>query len=105
MPDVSEVATGMEKESDCDSQKEGGRKMSVNKFPKCPKCGSKSLTIGLSERTLMYSAPFTDELGRLHNHDPNISTDHYTCRKCGHEFTEKTTSKCWCGWPEKEEGA
>ena len=72
--------------------------------PECPKCGSKSLTIGPCSSTLMFCPAFTDDEGRLHEHDLNTTTSSYTCRKCNHKF--KVSSKdgnCWCGWKAAKE--
>ncbi len=68
----------------------------------CPECKSKALNIGTTSSTLAYYQPFTDDDGRLHHHDGNITTSHYTCRKCEHSFTESSTGSCWCGWPNND---
>ena len=73
---------------------------------KCPECvaeGKKSrVTVGMGYQTAMYCAPFYDEEGRFHNHDPNATTTGYTCSN-GHRWQETTRSRCWCE-KEREEG-
>lgn len=71
--------------------------------PECQKEGKKSMVYpGVSSTTLMYCAPFYDEKGEFHNHDSNITTTPYSCSN-GHEWTEKSSGSCWCGWPHKKE--
>lgn len=71
--------------------------------PKCKKQGKKSYVYpGVSSATLLYCPPFYDKEGLLHHHDSNITTTPYKCSR-NHEWTEKTTGSCWCGWPEKKE--
>jgi len=68
----------------------------------CSKAGLKSCVYSHGgSRTLMYSAPFWDENGCYHDHDPNIGTYGYECSN-GHTWTESSRSSCWCGWPNKE---
>lgn len=66
--------------------------------PKCPKCGSLALTAGLCTKTNVCFPRFTDEAGNWHTHDRNTTTCQYTCRKCGHSFSESSRGSCWCGW-------
>jgi hypothetical protein len=40
---------------------------------------------------------FYDGEGRHHYHDPNTHTVNYSCSN-GHQWTEKTSGSCWCGW-------
>ena len=73
---------------------------------KCPECvkldqRSKVYANGPAFTTLVYCEPFYDEDGRHHHHDRNITTIGYRCSKA-HEWTERTTPKCWCGWPQVE---
>jgi len=71
----------------------------------CPVCTKKRLKSkvypGISLTTLMYFPPFYDEEGKFHDHDNNRITTNYACSN-GHQWTEKITRSCWCGWPEKE---
>lgn len=69
----------------------------------CKKLGLKSkVDVGVGTETLVYCAPFYDERGRCHQHDTNRYTTRYNCSN-GHEWTENTREKCWCGWPENTE--
>jgi hypothetical protein len=58
----------------------------------CPECsveGRKSKVYpGLSTVTLMASAPYYDEDGEYHDHDPNITTTRFACSN-GHDWQEK----------------
>lgn len=67
------------------------------KCPECVKAGLRSqvMQVGASLRTLMGSFPYYDSKGRYHDHDPNVTSTSYKCGR-GHEWTEKTTKKCWC---------
>ena len=72
----------------------------------CPTCveeGRKSqINIGQSSTTLMYAAPFYDEEGRYHLHDPNSTRTDYSCSNF-HQWTETVpASRCACGWPDEE---
>ena len=71
----------------------------------CPQCkseGKKSeVYMGYGYTTSMCCPSYYDEEGRLHDHDGNITTTNYHCSN-GHRWTEKTSGKCWCGWPDKE---
>lgn len=64
---------------------------------KCPMCEEEeqrsTVTIGAVFSTCMYNAPFYDEDGRYHNHDPNSSTQHFSCSR-GHDFSKSLTSPC-----------
>lgn len=66
-------------------------------IPACPKCeelGQKSqVSSTYSSSTLISSAPYRDEEGRFHNHDPNWHTSEYRC-SAGHEFHTKKKAKC-----------
>lgn len=55
----------------------------------------------MSMTTAMYCQPFYDEDGKYHHHDANTTTTEYRCSN-GHQWTERTTGNCWCGWPNKE---
>jgi len=67
--------------------------------PECKKQGLKSMVFpGSSSTTLMYCQPFYDPEGQYHHHDSNITTTEYECSN-GHQWTEKTSGTCWCGWP------
>ena len=66
--------------------------------PQCKKEGKKSMVYPyVAFKTLMYCAPFYDPEGRFHIHDSNVTTTEYSCSN-GHEWTEKTSGECWCGW-------
>lgn len=69
----------------------------------CQKAGlqSRVFVVG-SSMTLAYTAPFYDEKGNRHVHDPNATATSYRCDN-GHEWSESSRSSCWCGWPEKKE--
>jgi len=58
----------------------------------CPFCGSKAMYYNGSMCTLMATPPpESDEDGNVTIHpNPNITTDNYTCKKCGKNF-EVTT--------------
>ena len=47
--------------------------------------------------TAMMPDHYYDENGRRHLHDDNSSMTGYRCSN-GHEWTEVTYGKCWCGW-------
>lgn len=69
---------------------------------KCPKCvedGERStLTGGVGTTTLMYAAPFYDEDGNYHDHNPNATTTSYQCSR-GHRITVTTHRRCGsCDW-------
>lgn len=62
----------------------------------CLKLGLKSrVYVGRGTTTLIYSAPFYDEDGKYHNHNPNINTTEYSCSN-GHKWVEHSKSHCWC---------
>ena len=66
--------------------------------PKCKEQGRKStIRVGVSMSTAMYCTPFYDEEGKYHHHDSNTTETSYTCSN-GHEWTERTSGSCWCGW-------
>jgi len=66
--------------------------------PECKKENKKSrVYLGSSFTTLMAPVPYYDEDGRLHVHDPNITTISYSCSN-GHSWTVKKSGECWCGW-------
>ena len=66
------------------------------KCPECVKNNQKStMSVGASMTTLMYSAPFYDEEGRYHSHNPNTTTTEYSCSN-GHRWSESVKPKCWC---------
>jgi len=69
----------------------------------CKAEGQKStISVGCGMTTAMGYAPFYDEDGVLHIHDPNVTTRDYTCSR-GHSWSASTTSKCpACSWPENE---
>ena len=64
---------------------------------KCPECvrdGERSIvTIGPGYSTLAYAAPFYDEEGRHHHHDPNVHTSEYSCSR-GHSWAEVHRGSC-----------
>lgn len=70
---------------------------------KCPECiaeGKKSMVYpGISVKSAVYYPSFYDTDGKMHTHDGNTVTTNYTCSE-GHEWTERTTGSCWCGWPD-----
>lgn len=69
--------------------------------PECVKEGQKSCVYpGTGMTTLLYCPPFYDEEGNPHCHDSNTTTTSYTCSR-GHSWSESTSGKCWCGWPNK----
>jgi hypothetical protein len=53
------------------------------------------VSVGMSMTTLMYCAPFYDEAGRFHSHNPNTTTTQYSCSN-GHRWSESVKPKCWC---------
>lgn len=63
----------------------------------CPRCGSLSHIIDMTNTGAIYYPPFTDKWGRIHIHDFNKYTTHYVCRDCGNKFTNSKRMKCWCG--------
>ena len=64
------------------------------KCPVCVKLGLKStLTEGAGMSTMMYSAPYYDEDGNYHNHDPNTHTHTLACSN-GHKMTVSHKSGC-----------
>jgi hypothetical protein len=48
---------------------------------------------GSGTRTLAYAAPFYDEDGVYHDHDPNVSSSTLTCSN-GHKWAESSKSPC-----------
>ena len=58
----------------------------------CPHCGSKAMYYNYTTSTLLAGPPVeSDENGNIIIHpDPNIHTDHYTCKNCGKSFEVKT---------------
>ena len=68
----------------------------------CPKCGGKSVEFGHGASTLMYFPSFTDDQGKLHQHDNNINTVGVSCKKCGLTFEIEYGGSCWCGWEGRE---
>jgi hypothetical protein len=68
----------------------------------CPTCKAEGKESGVihggSDTTLMACPQFYDEKNQLHHHDGNDVRTMYRCTN-GHEWTEHSTSKCWCGWP------
>jgi hypothetical protein len=71
----------------------------------CATCKAEGKTSRVFDRggttTLLNCRPFYDEQGRHHTHDSNTTTTGYRCSN-GHEWTEKSTGSCWCGWPDKK---
>ena len=67
------------------------------KCPECEKENKKSFVyIGYATSTCMCINQFYDEEGKHHYHNPNITTQHYTCSN-EHAWTENINSHCWCG--------
>lgn len=72
---------------------------------RCPFCveeGERSIVNvpGYSTRTLMMGHSFYDEDGRLHSHDPNVSSADYSCSR-GHRWIHSSRSSCGvdgCEW-------
>ena len=69
---------------------------------KCRKCNDANLKSivfypGIPISPDVENQPFYDKLGRMHHHDSNSVTALYRCSR-GHNWTEKTTGDCWCGW-------
>lgn len=64
---------------------------------RCEKCieqGLKStIIIFPGSTTLMWSTPYYDEKGRLHDHNPNWSTTDYRCSN-GHEWRVRSRTGC-----------
>lgn len=64
---------------------------------KCPQCESTGMRSqvfpGPRYTTLMSSHSYYDEDGRLHHHDPNVSTTQYKCSN-GHEWPEHSAPTC-----------
>lgn len=67
--------------------------------PDCVKEGKRSRVYpDLSSVTLMHGVTFWDEGGRLHQHDPNITTTGYTCSE-GHTWVEQAGPREHpCNW-------
>ena len=66
--------------------------------PTCEKDGLKSkVYIGTSTITCMGYAPYYDEEGQFHAHDPNGTQTSYQCSN-GHKWMRWQYSRCWCGW-------
>ncbi len=63
----------------------------------CPKCSGEDkksrITCGQVSVTLMGSAPYYDEEGEYHDHDPNRRTAHFACSG-GHEWVECSKQAC-----------
>ena len=69
---------------------------------KCPTCvaeGVRSrLTISPGMTTLMYSAPYYDEDGIYHSHDPNTTSFGWQCTE-GHKGNSERGTRCpSCDW-------
>lgn len=67
----------------------------------CNNCAEEGETsrlfIGAGTVTVAYSAPFYDENGIYHHHDPNWTTTTCNCSR-GHKFTVRTKQGCLpCG--------
>lgn len=62
----------------------------------CEKC-KKNMEIVENYGTKM-ACDMYDELGKTHNHDPNLYTVKYFCQTCGDTSEEKGYNDCWCGW-------
>lgn len=63
----------------------------------CEKCmldkkKSRVMTYG-GASTLLTHTPYYDEDGKLHQHDPNWRTHHFTCSN-GHEWTMTRRFRC-----------
>lgn len=64
------------------------------KCPECVKEGKRStVSQGMSMTTCMGWAPFYDEDGNYHSHDPNRHETAYSCSN-GHYFGESSVVKC-----------
>ena len=57
---------------------------------KCPNCGESYYMEGPSMRTAMYCPPIWKD-GVNVNPDRNITTTHYTCLHCNHDFTVRSS--------------
>jgi len=74
----------------------------VTLIVQCPACAeqedeSKVFPLGCSATLLSY-APYYDEQGVAHYHDPNATTSSYRCSK-GHVWNVKSYKECpACGW-------
>lgn len=73
----------------------------------CVTCKSEGRTSrihkkGSSRVTLVHYPGFYDEEGRFHLHDSNVRTESLRCSN-GHEWTERSSGRCWCGWVSKVE--
>lgn len=67
----------------------------------CPTCASENrksvVHAGPSYSTAMYAAPYYDEDGRYHDHDPNTTYTQYVCSN-GHSWQEWSHAPCpTCG--------
>lgn len=68
------------------------------KCKECEKLGLKSKVYSSTKAvTCMGSSPFYDENGKYHYHDMTTIFTDYQCSN-GHDWTEMSNSKCWCGW-------
>ena len=67
------------------------------KCPECVKEGERSCVYpGMSTTTCMGGQRYYDEDGRLHVHDPNVTTSEFSCSR-GHKWTTKQQhGTCWC---------
>lgn len=71
----------------------------------CPTCQEldlrSTIRFGGGFTTAMGTDDYVDEDGRVHHHDPNITTHSLRCSN-GHEWTTSTTHPCPafdCRWP------
>jgi len=60
----------------------------------CQRLGKASkIYPGIGITTAMYAAPFYDEHGGYHNHDPNTTKTSYRCSE-GHHWTGTSRAPC-----------
>ena len=80
----------------------GGRRDQSEPTMKCLTCVSEGkqsrLTVHPGMTTLIYAAPYYDEDGEYHNHDPNITSYGWNCSE-GHSGNGSRRERCpGCDW-------
>lgn len=67
----------------------------------CEECNSQGLKSKVYPGAVMCTAmgyqTYYDEQGKLHTHDPNITTESFHCSN-NHSWSRKQSGSCWCGW-------
>jgi hypothetical protein len=76
--------------------------MSMPKCPHCPQEENPRVTLVGSVQKSAYYPNYFDSDGKEHSHNENSISTTYECQN-RHRFSERTVSRCWCGWPNAEQ--